>query len=86
VREPAGGSCAWVELPRGCDPTGLAAEAASRGIAYAPGESFRLDGEGPPALLLSFAALDPAQIHAGVAALASLRRARLHSAPQRRTR
>jgi GntR family transcriptional regulator/MocR family aminotransferase len=86
VREPAGGSCAWVELPRGCDPTGLAAEAASRGIAYAPGESFRLDGEGPPALLLSFAALDPAQIHEGVAALASLLRERLHSAPQRRTR
>ena len=87
VREPAGGSCAWVELPPECDTTGLATEAAARGIAYAPGESFRLDGEGSPALLLSFAALAPDAIREGVADLAALLRGRLLSrSSKRRTR
>ena len=77
MRQPAGGTCAWVELPPGCDTRGLAAEAAARGLAYAPGESFRFDGDGPPALLLSFGALAPDAIRDGVAELASLLRARL---------
>jgi DNA-binding transcriptional MocR family regulator len=86
VREPAGGTSVWVELPPGADLAGLAAEAAARGIAYAPGESCRLDGDGPPALLLSFATLDPDAIRAGVAALAALVRPRLAPVPRRRTR
>lgn len=85
VREPAGGTSAWVELPPGTDLTGLAAQAAAQGIAYAPGESCRLDGEGPPALLLSFATLEPDAIRAGVAALASLVRPRFARAAHRRT-
>jgi GntR family transcriptional regulator/MocR family aminotransferase len=85
VREPAGGSCVWVELPPGCDARGLAADAAARGIAYAPGESFRLDGEGPPALLLSFAALAPGAIREGIAELAALSRGRLLHSSNRRT-
>ncbi|MCZ7617720.1 MAG: PLP-dependent aminotransferase family protein [Myxococcota bacterium] len=85
VREPAGGSCAWVELPPDCDATGLAADAAAHGIAYAPGDSFRFDGEGPPALLLSFAALAPDAIREGLAELAALARGRLRRAPRRRS-
>jgi DNA-binding transcriptional MocR family regulator len=77
AREPAGGSSVWVELPAGLDSTALAADAARRGIAYAPGEIFWLEGEGPPALLLSFAVLPPDAIREGVAELAALVRARL---------
>ena len=86
VCEPAGGSGAWVELPLGCDTVGLAAEAAARGIAYAPGESFQLDGDAPPALLLSFGALSPDAIRDGIAELAALVRGRLPRAANRRTR
>jgi DNA-binding transcriptional MocR family regulator len=86
VREPAGGTCVWVELPAGVDVAGLAAEAAARGIAYASGASCWLDGEGPPALLLSFAALAPEAIHSGVEELAPLVRARLAAPARRRTR
>jgi GntR family transcriptional regulator/MocR family aminotransferase len=86
VREPAGGTTAWVELPAGVDTDGLAADAADRGIAYAPGESFRLDGEGPPALVLSFAALAPEAIRIGVTELAALVRGRLAAPARRRTR
>ncbi len=75
AQEPAGGSALWVELREELDTAALATEAARRGIAYAPGEAFRLDGEGPPALLLSFAALAPDAIRAGIAELAALVRA-----------
>jgi DNA-binding transcriptional MocR family regulator len=83
-REPAGGSALWLELPPGVDPQALAAAAAERGIAYAPGQSFRIDGEGPPALLLSFAAAAPDAIRAGVAELAALVRRQLDAAARRR--
>ncbi|HSJ96204.1 MAG TPA: PLP-dependent aminotransferase family protein, partial [Myxococcota bacterium] len=86
VREPAGGTCAWVELPAGVDVAALAAEAAERGIAFASGDSCRLDGEGPPALLLSFAALAPDPIREGVAELAASLRPRLSAPAKRSTR
>lgn len=85
VREPAGGTCVWVELPTGVDEAGLAAAAASRGIACGRGASCWLDGEGPPALLLSFAAVAPEAIPAGVAELAALVRAH-RRVPARRRR
>lgn len=86
VREPAGGTCVWVELPDGVDVAGLAAAAAARGIAYAPGAACWLDGEGPPALLLSFAALTPEAIPPGVAELAALVRAHRAVPSRRRSR
>lgn len=86
VREPAGGTCVWVELPAGVDVAALAAEAALRGIAFASGDSCRLDGEGPPALLLSFAALAPDAIREGVAELAASLRPRLSAPAKRSTR
>jgi GntR family transcriptional regulator/MocR family aminotransferase len=86
VREPAGGTCVWIELPPGVDSAALAAAAGARGIAFATGESCRLDGEGPPALLLSFATLAPDAIRAGVDALAEVLRPQLASPARRRTR
>jgi GntR family transcriptional regulator/MocR family aminotransferase len=81
-REPAGGTAFFVELPAQVDPVALAAAARERGIAYAPGEAFRLDGAGPPALVLSFAHAAPDAIRAGVAELGALVR-RLAGAPRR---
>ncbi len=73
-REPCGGNAVWVELPGAADADALAASAQERGIAYGRGELFRVDGEGPPALLLSFSGLAPDAIRAGVTELASLLR------------
>jgi GntR family transcriptional regulator/MocR family aminotransferase len=86
VREPAGGTCVWVEMPAGVDVAALAAACAGRGIAFASGDSCRLDGEGPPALLLSFATLDPDAIRAGVRELAAEVRSQLAPAARRRSR
>lgn len=71
-RLPRGGSAIWVEVPESVDPQALAVAAGEHGIAYAPGEPFRIDAPGPPALLLSFAVLPPDAIRAGVASLATL--------------
>lgn len=76
LRPPAGGSCAWLELPSGIDAAGLAEDAARQGIWCTPGTVFFADGEGPPALVFSFAVLAPRAIRDGVAALAGLVRAR----------
>lgn len=86
VREPAGGTCVWVELPPEVDLAALAAAGGARGVAFASGASCRLDGEGPPALLLSFAALDPDAIRTGVAELAAALRPQLPARARRRTR
>jgi GntR family transcriptional regulator/MocR family aminotransferase len=71
-REPCGGTSVWVELPGGVDCEALAAAAAQRGIVYGRGEAFRVDGEGPPALLLSFAGIAPDAIRGAVAEIAGL--------------
>ncbi|RIL02005.1 MAG: PLP-dependent aminotransferase family protein, partial [Proteobacteria bacterium] len=76
-RAPQGGSAIWVELPPVLDAAALAAAAAERGIAYGAGETFRVDRDGPPALLLSFATAAPDAIEAGVAELAALVRRQL---------
>ncbi len=73
-REPCGGNSIWVELPGAADADALAAAAQQRGIVYARGELFRVDGEGAPALLLSVAALTPDAIREGVTELAGLLR------------
>jgi DNA-binding transcriptional MocR family regulator len=85
-REPAGGSGVWVELPAAVDARALAAEAAARGLAWSPGEAFHVDGDGPPALLLSFAAQGPDAIREGVGELTALVRRTLAAQPARRSR
>jgi GntR family transcriptional regulator/MocR family aminotransferase len=69
---PRGGTSIWLELPAGVDAAALAVAAHARGVAYAAGEPFRVEGEGPPALCLSFASEAPDAIRAGVAELAAL--------------
>jgi GntR family transcriptional regulator/MocR family aminotransferase len=71
-REPCGGNSVWVELPGAADTDALAAAAQPRGIAYGRGELFRVDGDGGPALLLSFSGLAPDAIRSGITELASL--------------
>ncbi len=71
-REPCGGTSVWVELPAGVDADALAAAAQERGIVYGRGELFRVDGDGAPALLLSFAGLAPDAIRGAIAELAAL--------------
>jgi len=71
-RLPRGGSAIWVELPESLDSQALAVAADEHGIAYGPGEPFRIDAPGPPALQLSFAVLPPDAIRAGVELLATL--------------
>lgn len=87
-REPCGGSAIWVELPPHVDADALAVAARERGIAYARGDLFRVDGTGPSALLLSFAALSAGEIRSGVDELAALGRTCARSrraTPGRRT-
>ena len=72
--EPCGGNSVWVELPSATDTDALAAAAQERGIAYGRGELFRIEGEGAPALLLSYTGLAPDAIRSGVAELANVLR------------
>ena len=76
LRPPAGGTCAWLELPAGVDAAALAEDAARQGVSCTPGTLFFADGDGPPALVLSFTALAPSAIREGVAVLAGVVRAR----------
>jgi len=84
--KPQGGTAFWVELPRDVDTDALAVAAAERGVVYAPGEAFRIDGDGPPALALSFATLAPDAIRAGVAELATIVEDRSARPARRRSR
>jgi GntR family transcriptional regulator/MocR family aminotransferase len=70
--EPRGGSSIWVELSGAIDGDALAVAAAERGIAYGDGAVHRVEGDGPPALVLSFVAQAPDAIRAGVAELAAI--------------
>jgi GntR family transcriptional regulator/MocR family aminotransferase len=71
-QEPRGGSGIWVELPAAIDVDALGVAAAERGIAYGEGAAHRIEGDGPPALVLSFVGQPPDAIRAGVAELAEL--------------
>jgi GntR family transcriptional regulator/MocR family aminotransferase len=84
-REPTGGSAVWIELPASVDADALAAAASARGIAFGPGLSFRAEGEGPPALVLSFASLPPDALREGVTELAALVRRELPVRPRIRS-
>jgi GntR family transcriptional regulator/MocR family aminotransferase len=85
-RLPRGGTAIWVELPHDVDAGALAPAAHERGIGYGAGEPFRVEGDGPPAILLSFACATPEAIRAGVATLGALaERARTGGSAQRRS-
>jgi 2-aminoadipate transaminase len=65
-----GGFSLLVTLPGGLDASGLLPRALERGVAFAPGEAFFVDGGGEQTLRLSFSSLPAARIDEGVRRLA----------------
>jgi DNA-binding transcriptional MocR family regulator len=79
---PEGGYQVWLELPGGLDSAELLPEAARRGVLYAPGQQFSLDGRPSSGLRLTVAMADEAAAARGVAILAGLVRERLQASPR----
>src|ERR1700738_1851283 len=71
---PEGGMCLRLELPVGFDASELLIHAKERGVLFAPGRYFYVQGSLPNALRLAFASLDEKQIARGVATLADMLR------------
>src|SRR5262249_10263094 len=71
---PEGGMCLWLELPPGFDANELLIHAKERGVLFAPGRYFYVQGTLPKTLRLGFAGLGEKQIARGVATLADLLR------------
>lgn len=69
---PEGGMCLWLELPLGFDASELLIHAKERGVLFAPGRYFFVQGPLPNTLRLGFAGLDEKQIARGVATLAEM--------------
>jgi 2-aminoadipate transaminase len=69
---PEGGMCLWLELPPGFDASELLIHVKERGVLFAPGRYFYVQGPLPNTLRLGFASLDEKQIARGVATLADL--------------
>jgi 2-aminoadipate transaminase len=66
---PQGGMNLWVRLPEPLDAGELLARAQSENVAYLPGRYFAVSRHEPGSFRLSFAALTPEKIHAGLAIL-----------------
>lgn len=67
---PEGGMCLWLELPPGFDASELLTHVKERGVLFAPGRYFYVQGPLPNTLRLAFASLDEKQIARGVGILA----------------
>jgi 2-aminoadipate transaminase len=79
---PQGGMNLWVRLPEPLDAGDLLPRAQREGVSYLPGRYFEVSRREPGGLRLSFAALSPEKIRAGLAILgrvfsSELARARL---------
>lgn len=75
--QPAGGMFLWLRLPEGMDSLALLDDAVDAGVAFVPGAAFFAEDPDPRTLRLSYVTSTPDEIDAGVAALASVARARL---------
>jgi 2-aminoadipate transaminase len=73
--QPMGGMFFWLELTHGLDAMALLPRAVEAGVAYVPGAPFYAQAPRVDTLRLSFVTVAPAQIEAGVAALAGVLRA-----------
>jgi len=73
--QPVGGMFFWLELAHGLDAMALLPRAVEAGVAYVPGAPFYAQAPRVDTLRVSFVTVAPAQIQAGVAALASVLRA-----------
>lgn len=80
--EPDGGYQVWVELPEPIDTADLLGDATRRGLLFAPGYQFHVDGRASSALRLTVALTDEAQIRRGVAVLGEVVRERFRQAPR----
>jgi 2-aminoadipate transaminase len=69
---PEGGMCLWLELPPGFDASELLIHVKERGVLFAPGRYFYVQGPLPNTLRLGFAGLNEKQIARGVQTLAEL--------------
>jgi 2-aminoadipate transaminase len=67
---PKGGMCFWLELPPGFDASELLIHVKERGVLFAPGRYFYVQGPLPNTLRLGFAGLNEKQIARGVQTLA----------------
>jgi len=72
--KPEGGMCLWLELPAGFDASELLIHAKERGVLFAPGRYFYVQGPLPNTLRLSYAAMNEKEIARGVGILADLLR------------
>ena len=63
---PEGGMCLWLELPPGFDASELLIHVKERGVLFAPGRYFYVQGPLPNTLRLGFAGLNEKQIARGV--------------------
>lgn len=68
---PDGGYFLWVDLPDSVDTDAVAATAAERGVPFAKGSDFMLDG-GTNSMRLSYSSATPEEIREGVERLASI--------------
>ncbi len=67
---PEGGMFLWITLPEGINTTKMLERAVSRKVAYVPGSPFYALGGGENTMRLSYSCATPAQIDAGIEALA----------------
>ena len=74
---PDGGMFLWARLPEGMNAIDLLPEAVERNVAFVPGAAFYAEAPDTRTLRLSFVTASPAQIDAGIKALADTVRARL---------
>ncbi|SDM67761.1 2-aminoadipate transaminase [Oryzisolibacter propanilivorax] len=68
---PAGGMFLWLRLPEGMDALALLPRAVEQHVAFVPGAAFYAEGGDARTLRLSFVTATEAQIHTGIAALAT---------------
>ena len=78
---PAGGMFLWARLPDGLSATRLLEQAVGKGVAFVPGQAFYAAEPDDRTLRLSFVTATPAQIEAGIAALAGAIREALSALP-----
>ncbi len=74
---PEGGMNVWVRLPEVLDADAMAAHAEREGVSFLPGRYFAVSRPQACALRLSFAGVDAADIHAGLAVLGRIFRGEL---------
>jgi len=77
--EPEGGLFVWVRLPEGIDATEMLPDAIAHKVAYVPGASSYVDGDGQNTMRLSFSLATPDVIDEGIRRLAGVVKATIEA-------